>query len=79
MPGVRYIAVTGTNGKSTTTALVGHLLGHAGYRAIAAGNIGMPLCEVAIAPILPRVARDRALLRSSSMTCRPWSPRSPAS
>ncbi len=53
MPGVRYIAVTGTNGKSTTTALVGHLLGHAGYRAIAAGNIGMPLCEVAIAPILP--------------------------
>ncbi len=53
MPGMQYIAVTGTNGKSTTTALVGHLLGHAGYRALAAGNIGMPLCEVAIAPILP--------------------------
>jgi UDP-N-acetylmuramoylalanine--D-glutamate ligase len=53
MPGVRYIAVTGTNGKSTTTALVGHLLGRAGYRAIAAGNIGMPLSEVALEPILP--------------------------
>jgi UDP-N-acetylmuramoylalanine--D-glutamate ligase len=53
MPGVGYIAVTGTNGKSTTTAMIGHLLGHAGYRAIAAGNIGMPLSEVAIEPIRP--------------------------
>lgn len=53
MPGVQYIAVTGTNGKSTTTAMIGHLLGYAGYRAIAAGNIGMPLSEVAIEPIRP--------------------------
>jgi UDP-N-acetylmuramoylalanine--D-glutamate ligase len=53
MPGVQYIAVTGTNGKSTTTAMIGHLLGHAGYRAIAAGNIGMPLSEVALEPIRP--------------------------
>lgn len=53
MPGVRYLAVTGTNGKSTTTALAAHLLGEAGYRAIAAGNIGMPLCEVALEPIRP--------------------------
>jgi UDP-N-acetylmuramoylalanine--D-glutamate ligase len=53
MPGVKYIAVTGTNGKSTTTALVGHLLGEAGYRAIAAGNLGTPLSEVAMEPIRP--------------------------
>jgi UDP-N-acetylmuramoylalanine--D-glutamate ligase len=53
MPGIGYLAVTGTNGKSTTTAMIGHLLGHAGYRAIAAGNIGMPLSEVALEPILP--------------------------
>ncbi len=53
LPGVRYIAVTGTNGKSTTTALAGHLLGQAGYRALAAGNIGTPLCEIAIEPIRP--------------------------
>jgi UDP-N-acetylmuramoylalanine--D-glutamate ligase len=53
MPGVRYLAVTGTNGKSTTTALAAHLLGAAGYRALAAGNIGMPLCEVALEPIRP--------------------------
>ena len=53
MPGVQYVAVTGTNGKSTTTALVGHLLGEAGYRAIAAGNLGTPLSEVAVEPIRP--------------------------
>jgi UDP-N-acetylmuramoylalanine--D-glutamate ligase len=53
MPGVRYIAVTGTNGKSTTTALVGHLLGRAGYRALAVGNLGTPLSEVAVEPVQP--------------------------
>src|SRR5258708_38158279 len=37
------IAVTGSNGKSTTTALIGHILGVAGRRPIIAGNIGQPL------------------------------------
>jgi UDP-N-acetylmuramoylalanine--D-glutamate ligase len=41
----RCIAVTGTNGKTTTTALVGHLLTAAGYRATVAGNIGTPLSQ----------------------------------
>ncbi len=53
MPGVRYIAVTGTNGKSTTTALIGHLLGRAGHRALAVGNLGTPLSEVAVEPVQP--------------------------
>lgn len=44
------IAVTGTNGKTTTTALVAHLLQTAGVRAEAAGNIGRPLADVALAP-----------------------------
>src|SRR3989454_329027 len=48
--GVRCIAVTGTNGKTTTTALVAHLLRTAGLRAEAAGNIGRPLADVALAP-----------------------------
>jgi UDP-N-acetylmuramoylalanine--D-glutamate ligase len=48
-PGTRCIAVTGTNGKTTTTALVAHLLRAAGLRAEAAGNIGRPLCDVALA------------------------------
>jgi UDP-N-acetylmuramoylalanine--D-glutamate ligase len=41
----RCIAVTGTNGKTTTTALVAHLMSAAGYRATAAGNIGTPLSQ----------------------------------
>lgn len=53
LPGVRYIAVTGTNGKTTTTALVGHLLRGLGERAVDAGNIGRPLADVALSPALP--------------------------
>jgi UDP-N-acetylmuramoylalanine--D-glutamate ligase len=41
-----WIAVTGTNGKTTTTALVAHLLVSAGMPARAAGNIGTPAIEV---------------------------------
>jgi UDP-N-acetylmuramoylalanine--D-glutamate ligase len=37
------IAVTGSNGKSTTTALIGHILTVAGRDPIVAGNIGNPL------------------------------------
>lgn len=48
LKGVPYIAVTGTNGKSTTTALIAHLLQQAGRRAVAAGNIGTPVCAVAL-------------------------------
>ena len=44
----RCIAITGTNGKTTTTALVAHLLRAGGLRAEAAGNIGRPLAEVAL-------------------------------
>jgi UDP-N-acetylmuramoylalanine--D-glutamate ligase len=38
--GARLVAITGTNGKSTTTALVGHLLKAAGRDAQIGGNIG---------------------------------------
>ena len=44
----RIIAVTGTNGKTTTTALIGHLLRGLGLDALDAGNIGTPLSEVAL-------------------------------
>ena len=43
----RVAAITGTNGKTTTTSLVAHLLRSAGFDAEAAGNIGTPLCDVA--------------------------------
>lgn len=47
---VSCIAITGTNGKTTTTALVSHLLKTAGLPAEAAGNIGRPLADVALEP-----------------------------
>lgn len=40
------IAVTGTNGKSTTTALIGHILGKAGYLPEVGGNIGKPVLDL---------------------------------
>ncbi|TBR28214.1 MAG: UDP-N-acetylmuramoyl-L-alanine--D-glutamate ligase, partial [Reyranella sp.] len=39
-PEGRFVAITGTNGKSTTTALVGHILQQAGARCQVGGNIG---------------------------------------
>lgn len=38
--GSKIIAITGTNGKSTTTALIGHVLKHAGLDVDVGGNIG---------------------------------------
>ncbi|MBF9174039.1 UDP-N-acetylmuramoyl-L-alanine--D-glutamate ligase [Xanthomonas campestris pv. campestris] len=40
------ICVTGTKGKSTTTALLAHLLRAGGHRTALVGNIGQPLLEV---------------------------------
>lgn len=39
------VAITGTNGKSTVTALVGHLMSAAGRDARVVGNIGLPLLD----------------------------------
>jgi UDP-N-acetylmuramoylalanine--D-glutamate ligase len=39
----RVVAITGTKGKSTTTALTGRILEAAGIRALVGGNIGTPL------------------------------------
>src|ERR1051326_668674 len=40
---VPVLAVTGTNGKTTTTSLLASILQSGGHRAVAAGNIGFPL------------------------------------
>ncbi len=53
LPGVPYIAITGTNGKSTVTALVAHLLRAIGHTAEAVGNIGTPVCEIALRAVKP--------------------------
>ncbi len=43
LPDHRVVAITGTNGKSTTTALIHHLLESAGRPAMLGGNIGLPI------------------------------------
>ena len=42
----RCLAVTGTNGKSTTVSLITHILKKAGLDALACGNIGTPVCDI---------------------------------
>ncbi|MFC5069238.1 UDP-N-acetylmuramoyl-L-alanine--D-glutamate ligase [Flaviflagellibacter deserti] len=46
-PEAPFIAITGTNGKSTTTALIGHILRSAGLDAQIGGNIGTPILDLA--------------------------------
>jgi len=43
----RLVGVTGSNGKTTTTSLIGHILASAGLPATVAGNIGTPLIACA--------------------------------
>jgi UDP-N-acetylmuramoylalanine--D-glutamate ligase len=44
-PEAKYVAITGTNGKSTTTTLIGHILKQAGKRVEVGGNLGRPVME----------------------------------
>ncbi|MBI3590366.1 MAG: UDP-N-acetylmuramoyl-L-alanine--D-glutamate ligase [Candidatus Melainabacteria bacterium] len=43
---IPIIAVTGTNGKTTTTSLITHLINNSGKKAVSCGNIGKPLIEI---------------------------------
>ncbi len=45
-----WLAVTGTNGKTTTVQMLASILDAAGLRAVAAGNVGLPLTEVVMDP-----------------------------
>jgi UDP-N-acetylmuramoylalanine--D-glutamate ligase len=59
-PACRTVCVTGTKGKSTTTALIAHILRGIGRNAMAAGNIGVPVTE------LPRDGLYAAVIEVSS-------------
>ncbi|OHV40734.1 MULTISPECIES: UDP-N-acetylmuramoyl-L-alanine--D-glutamate ligase [Pseudofrankia] len=48
-PDARWLAITGTNGKTTTTEMLGAILAAAGRRSATAGNIGTPLVTAALA------------------------------
>jgi len=56
------IAITGTNGKTTTTAMVSEFLKLSGYRVFTGGNYGIPLSEY----ILSRARVDKIVLEVSS-------------
>lgn len=49
-PTARIIGITGTNGKSTTTTLIGHILKEAGIPVAVGGNVGVPVMSL---PKLP--------------------------
>ncbi len=53
-PEAPLVAITGTNGKSTTTALIAHVLGEAGRDVAIGGNIGVPILYLP-PPALSRV------------------------
>jgi UDP-N-acetylmuramoylalanine--D-glutamate ligase len=53
LPGGRrqeWLGVTGTNGKTTTVRMLAAMLGAAGHRSIAAGNVGLPVIEAVTEP-----------------------------
>ena len=50
LPEVPLFGITGTNGKSTTTALTGELFLRGGKRTFVGGNLGRPFSEAAMAP-----------------------------
>jgi len=68
------VAITGTNGKSTTTALTGEILKAAGLQVFVGGNLGRPLCEA----VLERTEWDWIVVEVSSFqleTIRTFRPR----
>jgi UDP-N-acetylmuramoylalanine--D-glutamate ligase len=50
---IPWVGITGTNGKTTTTALIAAIFAAAGFYAPAFGNIGYAACEVALADRKP--------------------------
>lgn len=60
-PDAAYIGITGTNGKSTTTALIGHIFESAGLAASVGGNLGTAALDLA-----PRSEGETFVLETSS-------------
>ncbi len=63
---IPWVAITGTNGKTTTTALVAAIWQANGWRAPACGNIGLPLSAVALEAISSGVFPDWIVAELSS-------------
>ncbi|GAB1538366.1 UDP-N-acetylmuramoyl-L-alanine--D-glutamate ligase [Scytonema sp. NUACC21] len=61
---IPWVGITGTNGKTTTTALIAAIFQQAGLNAPACGNIGYAACEVALS--LPDSSLDWVIAELSS-------------
>ncbi|MDP8244667.1 MAG: UDP-N-acetylmuramoyl-L-alanine--D-glutamate ligase [Candidatus Hinthialibacter antarcticus] len=61
------LAVTGTNGKTTVTRMIAHILKQCGYEPLAAGNVGVAVCEAALKE--RRISRQPMVLEVSSYQC----------
>lgn len=56
-----FIAITGTNGKTTTTELLGQIYRDAGLSVAVAGNVGIPVCE-----LVDNIAPDATVICEAS-------------
>ena len=71
----RIIAITGTNGKTTTTSLVEKILLRAGKTAVACGNYGVPVAEILLRDSVPDVLAlevSSFQLETSAIFTRMW-------
>lgn len=65
-PRVRCIAITGSNGKSTVTSMVGAMCAKAGFDTVVAGNIGLPVLDALSQAIADQQTPDIFVLELSS-------------
>jgi UDP-N-acetylmuramoylalanine--D-glutamate ligase len=62
----KVIGITGSNGKTTVTSLVGEICKHAGLKTVVAGNIGLPVLDALAEYELNKEAPDIYVLELSS-------------
>ena len=75
-PDAPFVAITGTNGKSTTTALIAHILGEAGFDVQLGGNIGVPILAGAAGRCAaqPDARSHRSSWNDGELRCREGTP-----
>ena len=70
---IPWVGITGTNGKTTTTALIAAIFQTAGFHAPACGNIGYAACEVALSVVTrPYQGGEKAELDKGQQTNVDW-------
>ncbi|MGA3303167.1 MAG: UDP-N-acetylmuramoyl-L-alanine--D-glutamate ligase [Methylovirgula sp.] len=68
-----FVAITGTNGKSTTTALIAHLFATFGYKVEVGGNIGTPILSLSPpSPAIVHVIECSSFQIDLAPTIDPW-------